>query len=436
MEPPPVICTPSSHPYPKALTLPSQPYRRGWLTVVHQGTRITAATFQLFEWPDGLFGLPYGMVLEATKAIAGGRDGVLVMSAARLSGAAPGAPPPQPSATTIIQGADPTDILPGGTYYFYVKTGSGQYTSKYLNLKRFVDWKPPTSVPDWWVLSNRPAEDPLRYVNQTKGATVAYVEESPCIITGAARRLEASHLVPNAEWPWFARHSEPDEGLEQALGGATNLIPLRSDLNMDCFDMGHFAIVPLRGQAICVFMNGANYELVHQAHGRFVELPGRIDLWFLFIWNVFKAAEEHPTTSGKHAISSSAGGSESSVTESAGSESGTGGGQPKIKKQKLGPGASGSQAGQDGQSSQQPRDGQAAGGRKEDARSVSSYEDGSNEDEGMATPPEIRNNHLNLDPYEEVDVEHKVANWIAHAPSSPPTRKTSPPQSKSVTSMD
>ncbi|KAJ7025325.1 hypothetical protein C8F04DRAFT_1269216 [Mycena alexandri] len=187
--------------------------------------------------PNG--GLPYFLVAQAAKIIAGNRDGALVPEA----------------------GLDPPTVEDTG------------YSDSYAVLTNFRDWVIPTTLPPYWSLTNRPNK----------------VQNECLLLTGAPSRLEASHLILIVEYEWFERNSdsalmqlepggtrESQAGTCESLSGAMSLITLRADLNRESFNRDEVPamviLVPCR--------EGLTYDF----------------LYARFAGNIYKGPEEHVGT--------------------------------------------------------------------------------------------------------------------------------------------
>ncbi|KAF8213705.1 hypothetical protein K438DRAFT_1957061 [Mycena galopus ATCC 62051] len=116
-----------------------------------------------------------------------------------------------------------------------------------------------------------------------------------CAVTGDRSRLNASHLIPQAESAWFEHHrlaaDELDGGI--SVNNAHNVITLRADLDKPTFDEGHFVLFPYQGNVVVIFMTQGTRDLAQDFHFSAAEIPFRIFADYLYVrfaWNIFKIA--------------------------------------------------------------------------------------------------------------------------------------------------
>ncbi|KAJ7782739.1 hypothetical protein B0H16DRAFT_466087 [Mycena metata] len=266
----------------------------------HPKTLTSMAVFCLFELPHGQpAGLPFFLVQAAAKIIAGNRDGAFVRNATnRLV-----APAPQDVERTRVKVNDSTELLLAGNYFYFVGSSSN-YSWDYNALKKFEQWVWP-GTPEYWKFSAAREvpgmHDPdWRRLQGPVAAQYCKNADKRCLITGVPSPVESAHLLPDSELAWYRKNGLASSlGMSRALGGPSNLITLRADLNGAVFNHGDFVLVPLDGDAVCFFLCGDARHVIDLAHGRTVPLPTRVaeEATFMrFGYNILKGVEEHPET--------------------------------------------------------------------------------------------------------------------------------------------
>ncbi|KAJ6466229.1 hypothetical protein C8R45DRAFT_483759 [Mycena sanguinolenta] len=129
-------------------------------------------------------------------------------------------------------------------------------------------------------------------------ALVKVLDDYKCIVTGVHETLSSSHLVPRSASEWWKAHQEviqsytPNRLTRGDLDSIYNQISLRSDLNAQCFDHGHFLLVPYGGKVVVLVIDPASETLAFEHHLREANFPDRIPrpyLFLRFVWNVLKA---------------------------------------------------------------------------------------------------------------------------------------------------
>ncbi|KAJ7886172.1 hypothetical protein B0H14DRAFT_3732030 [Mycena olivaceomarginata] len=115
-----------------------------------------------FEAPSGQCGVPFSVVLDACRILANNKDGTLLFY--------------RPATTR---------------------------TARYAVCASFRAWTPPNVLPAHWdlaamgAIATHPDSSATTYSAVVKGA------DGRCAVTGDFSRLETSHLVPEAEEPWW-----------------------------------------------------------------------------------------------------------------------------------------------------------------------------------------------------------------------------------------
>ncbi|KAJ7461735.1 hypothetical protein B0H11DRAFT_2055790 [Mycena galericulata] len=187
-------------------------------------------------------------------------------------------------------------LLLAGNYMFHVDS-IGTRTSPYPLCSEFKSWQPVYPVHQRWTMPGM-----TRDVSFSTGtswsviSTSVRIRDRRCAITGASSRLEASHMVPQAERHWFAYHSIALRADDRSnnINSVNNLISLRADLNGPGFNNGHFIIYPYNGALITTSLTDGAPDLAYELHFRQVILPPRIRAEYLYIrfaWSVFKIAQ-------------------------------------------------------------------------------------------------------------------------------------------------
>ncbi|KAJ7919477.1 hypothetical protein B0H13DRAFT_245291 [Mycena leptocephala] len=205
--------------------------------------------------PSGHCGVPFSVVLDACQILANNRDGTL-----------------------RVRGVDADLCAPDG--------------ERYAVCTSFRAWTPPKVLPAHWDLpamgtnAAHPASSASTY------SAVVKTADDRCAVTGAVSRLEATHLVPEAEAPWWTlRGMNALTNNLTGINSPANCLALRADLSGLGMAEGDFVFAPYAGAAVCVCLTNALPDFAAEYHLRAVCMPRRIhplNVYVRFAWGVFR----------------------------------------------------------------------------------------------------------------------------------------------------
>ncbi|KAJ7367543.1 hypothetical protein DFH08DRAFT_1070431 [Mycena albidolilacea] len=207
-----------------------------------------------FEAPSGQCGVPFSVVLDACRILANNKDGTLRVLDADADLTAPD---------------DGESLLPPGHYTYRVTGGEARYAV----CTSFRAWTPPNVLPAHWdlaamgAIATHPDSSATTYSAVVKGA------DGRRAATGDASRLETSHLVPEAEEPWWIlRRMTALTNNPGGINSPPNCLALRADLNGAGMDEGNFVFAPYEGAAVCVCLTKAMADFAVEYHLRAIVL--------------------------------------------------------------------------------------------------------------------------------------------------------------------
>ncbi|KAJ7346891.1 hypothetical protein DFH08DRAFT_205132 [Mycena albidolilacea] len=232
-------------------------------------------------------GVPLALVLDACQIIANNARGCLTLYGDQTE--------------IAIRSDTPGGLLRPGKYHYRVPSHTD---GPYPICLKFRAWKPPVAAPQNWARERwAPPRTDLAAVDADVVSTVAWSNlsgdvkrtDGRCAVTGDRSRLNASHLIPQAESAWFKHHRPAVDELDGGISvhNAHNVITLRADLKKATFDDGHFVLFPYQGEMVTIFMTLGTRDLARDFHFSAAEIPVRIFADYLyarFAWSIFKIA--------------------------------------------------------------------------------------------------------------------------------------------------
>ncbi|KAF9022097.1 hypothetical protein BDZ89DRAFT_1070938 [Hymenopellis radicata] len=228
--------------------------------------------------PSSDFGVPFSLVMDASRIIANNQDGTL-----RVLGTNDDLTPP-----------DALSLLPPGKYEYRVIGGEAGYAI----CTSFRAWRAPSVLPAHWDVTAMGAKDFSTFSasNGSDYSTMVKADDHLCIVTGDTSRLQSSHMVPKGEEEWWDNNDMNFVTSNyEGINSPSNCLTMRADLNGPGMDEGQFVFAPYGGTAVCVCMSPYFWDFAAAYHLRAVEIPSRIHPMYMyarFAWNLFKTAKE------------------------------------------------------------------------------------------------------------------------------------------------
>ncbi|KAJ6614428.1 hypothetical protein B0H10DRAFT_2435979 [Mycena sp. CBHHK59/15] len=218
--------------------------------------------------------VPFTVVLDACRILENNKDGTLRVRGADADLTAPD---------------DEKDLLPPGRYTYHVTRGE----TAYAVCTSFRAWTPPSVLPSHWDFPVMGAIAAFPASSASTYSTVVRASDGWCAVTRDRSRLQNSHLVPEAEAPWWAlRGMTGLTNNPKGIKSPPNCLATRADLNGKGMDQGHFAFAPYVGTAVCVCLTDGMADFAVEYHLRAVEIPARIhpmNVYVRFAWGLFRA---------------------------------------------------------------------------------------------------------------------------------------------------
>ncbi|KAJ6609911.1 hypothetical protein B0H10DRAFT_2225448 [Mycena sp. CBHHK59/15] len=235
-----------------------------------------------FLAPSGQCGVPFSVVLDACRILANNKDGTLRVLDANADLTAPD---------------DGESLLRPGHYTYRVTGGEARYAV----CTSFRAWTPPSVLPAHWdlaamgAIAAHPDSSASTYSVPSNQHAVVKGADGRCAVTGDVSRLETSHLVPEAEAPWWIlRRMTALTNNPGGINSPPNCLALRADLNEAGMDKGNFVFAPYESAAVCVCLTKAMADFAVEYHLRAVSMPRRIhpmNVYVRFAWGLFRALQ-------------------------------------------------------------------------------------------------------------------------------------------------
>ncbi|KAJ7431974.1 hypothetical protein B0H11DRAFT_2209901 [Mycena galericulata] len=245
---------------------------------VHSGPPILQFCAFPSEPDSSVVGVPLGVVLDVCFVVAGNQKGELHLYV--------------PLQERVVGGESDLDgLLVPGMYCFVVVQAGGGLDFNYPLCGSFSAWTPPVKIPTRWLGGEAAHATTVPDISDISAAVE--LDDKVCIMTGAATGIRASHIVPKAEAEWFLFHYGVLTGYggdpAEDLNSVRNEVMLRTDLNGQALNQGHFLFAPYANRVVAVFAKTKAQDLAHAYHLRAVNFPARIRRGYLsirFAWNV------------------------------------------------------------------------------------------------------------------------------------------------------
>ncbi|KAJ7455622.1 hypothetical protein B0H11DRAFT_2322377 [Mycena galericulata] len=229
---------------------------------VHSGPPILQFCTFPSEPDSSVVGVPLGVVLDACFVVAGNQKGELRLYA--------------PLQERVVGGESDLDgLLVPGMYCFVVVQAGGGLDFNYPLCGSFSAWTPPVKIPTRWL-----------------GGEAAHATTVPDISDiSAAVELDDKCLKLKRNGSSSITACSRDTGGDPAedLNSVRNEVMLRTDLNGQALNQGHFLFAPYANRVVAVFAKTKAQDLAHAYHLRAVNFPARIRRGYLsirFAWNV------------------------------------------------------------------------------------------------------------------------------------------------------
>ncbi|KAF8211797.1 hypothetical protein K438DRAFT_2041356 [Mycena galopus ATCC 62051] len=223
-----------------------------------------------FCCPSGNYGVPFCVVLDASRIIANNANGTLRM-----------------------RGSEPTWPRPTNSPFY--RLGTTSTASQEENLcTSFHAWSPPDVLPPHWDVPAMGARAPPGPESNASDCSAGVrTADGRCAVSGDSSRLQGCYLVPAAEseW-WFARGMSGRTQNRLGIDSAPNCLAMRGDLTTHGMDLGDFVFAPYAGGAVCVCLTDAMPDFAAEYHLRGVRIPARVhpmNVYARFAWGVFRA---------------------------------------------------------------------------------------------------------------------------------------------------
>ncbi len=189
------------------------------------------------------------------------------------------------------------DLLLHDEYYFYIPNHPKD-AAPYTIYRSFRDWSFPHNNFPQPFGQDAPTHTTCQRTSAPPSASkfsVAIVNRDiSCRITDSADYVQAAHICPSLENPWFGDNDMSRYNRNQALqiqwaiDDVSNGIVLRPDLHK-AFDDRKFAIVPKQNRWVAHFLGRTN-KLGALYHNQIIDIPGEVHPAFLLArlaWTIF-----------------------------------------------------------------------------------------------------------------------------------------------------